>query len=89
MIESDYRELIMGNQLKPWLIVPNYEDYVRDLSHQIWLDEGKLDGEEIVETANGQMRLKDLHWIKAESLLLVVISNRMSNRRKNVNIERN
>lgn len=42
---------------------------ISKIAHQIWLDEGKLDGEAIVETAIGLMKRREKHWMEAEASL--------------------
>jgi hypothetical protein len=50
------------------------KQYVEDLAYAIWEADGKPNGEQIVETfwfgliPCGKMKLKDMHWQKAEMI---------------------
>lgn len=46
----------------------NYEEYVREIAHSIWENEGCPDGEIEIETFFGKIKLKEQHWIKAEMI---------------------
>lgn len=48
-----------------------YEEYVRQLAHSIWIEEGKPDGEQYIKTMFGLLKLKEIHWIKAESIAYI------------------
>lgn len=38
---------------------------ISDIAHAIWINEGMPDGEQIIETHYGPMKLKEKHWMEA------------------------
>lgn len=47
----------------------DWDKAVKYYAHHIWLNEGKPDGEQEIPTLLGPMKLKYLHWIKAEVIV--------------------
>lgn len=43
-----------------------YYNHLQKLAYHFWLSDGQPDGELYIETFSGPMKIKDIHWIKAE-----------------------
>lgn len=43
-----------------------YHDYLEQLAYHFWLADGQPNGEEYVDTWAGPIKIKHIHWIKAE-----------------------
>lgn len=44
------------------------EDYIREWAHAFWEQDGRPNGEEIIKTIFGKMKIKELHWMKASGI---------------------
>lgn len=42
------------------------ETEISKIAHQIWINEGQPDGEQIIETIYGPMKLREKHWMEAK-----------------------
>lgn len=43
------------------------EDEVKEIAHRLWVESGKPDGDVLVEYYGKLIKLKELHWEKAEA----------------------
>lgn len=43
-----------------------FKEHVTQLAHNFWLEDGQPDGEQYVESLLGPIKIKHIHWIKAE-----------------------
>lgn len=53
------------NQLQSYV---SSEDYVRYYAHSFWRQDGCPDGEEVIKTLFGNIKIKELHWMKATAI---------------------
>jgi hypothetical protein len=51
-----------------------HEDYVRKLAHDNWVRDGNPNGEEFRDSPFGRMKIKNIHWLKAELVAAAAIN---------------
>ena len=44
----------------------NENYYIKDIAHELWIQDGKPNGEEYRDSEFGRMKTKDIHWRRAE-----------------------
>ena len=53
--------------IKNIMLSEDYINYIRRLAHSYWIAEGKPNGDEYRDSKFGRLKVKRIHWLRAEA----------------------